>query len=327
MNILGIDQYKEHFQGFGLTDCVVRTKDIFYFILFQDWDDDKPRPFDEELESRLVPLFLAKEKKWSHSVLTGFGGLMAGATRYPESKGVMIDRHKQVYAIGGGAREVESKIPGGRGLGPLRGGARRVKQIDGWLYVAGGFRSLCRRVGRNDWAEVGPLPPKGKGEVGFNDFDAFSESDIYAAGGQGDVWHYDGKAWSQVAFPSNMWIESVCCGQDGFVYIGAQSGSVFRGRSNEWKLIHRGDLSLPFKDMVWFNDRVYATNDYGLWEIQGESLKRSEDSIEITNCAGNLSVGDGVMLMAGAYGAVLHDGQRWTRLFSLIEMYRQAKKN
>lgn len=64
---------------------------------------------------------------------------MAGATRYPESKGVMIDRHKQVYAIGG-AREVESKIPGGRGLGPFAGRSpRRVKQIDGWLYVAGGF--------------------------------------------------------------------------------------------------------------------------------------------------------------------------------------------
>ena len=26
-----------------------------------------------------------------------------------------------------------------------------------------------------------------KGELGFSDFDAFSESDIYAAGGQGDV--------------------------------------------------------------------------------------------------------------------------------------------
>lgn len=166
-----------------------------------------------------------------------------------------------------------------------------------------------------------------KGELGFSDFDAFSESDIYAAGGQGDVWHYDGSAWSQVAFPSNMWIRSVCCGQDGFVYIGAQSGSVFRGRGNEWKLIHRGDLSLPFKDMVWFNDRVYATNDYGLWEIQGESLTRIDEPIEITNCAGNLSVGDGVMLMAGAYGAALHDGQRWTRLFSLIEMHRQANEN
>ncbi|WP_173391104.1 hypothetical protein [Ralstonia solanacearum] len=185
---------------------------------------------------------------------------------------------------------------------------------------------MFKRVDRNQWVEIGPLPPDSNGEVGFDDFDAFSETDIYAAGGKGDVWHYDGKAWHRVPFPSNMWIASVCCGQDGHVYIGAQSGSVFQGRGNEWKLIHKGDLSLPFKDMVWFGDRVYATNDYGLWEIKDGSIKPSDAPIEITNCSGNLSVGDGVMLLAGHYGAALHDGTGWTRLFSIAELERQAKQ-
>ena len=164
----------------------------------------------------------------------------------------------------------------------MRGAVTRIKQIGGWLYCAGTGRSLCKRLGRNDWQEIGPLPPAGRGEVGFMDFDAFDPSDIYAAGGKGDVWHYDGKAWKKIAFPSNMWVESVCCGADGFVYIGAQSGTVFRGRGSQWKMIERGELSLAFKDMVWFQDRVYATSDYGLWEIQGETVRRSDEPIEIS---------------------------------------------
>ncbi len=101
---------------------------------------------------------------------------------------------------------------------------------------------------------------------------------------------------------------------------------MFRGRGDDWTMIQRGDLTLPFRDMVWFQDRVYATNDYGLWEIQDGQVRPSEAPIEITNCAGNLSVADGVMLMAGAYGAALHDGTSWSRLFSLIELEREAQK-
>ncbi|WP_369952130.1 hypothetical protein [Ralstonia syzygii] len=309
-----------------MRDCVVREKTFLYFSLFQDWNSDEPRPFDEEMETRTVALLLHKDKKWSHSELTGFGGLMCGATSLPRSQFVGVDGSGQVYSVGGGSAEVEQNIPGGGGKGPSRGAVTRLKQIDGLLYGCDNSRSLFKRLGRNDWLEIGPLPPNKGEDIGFNDFDAFSETDIYAAGGKGDVWHYDGKAWHRVPFPSNMWIESVCCGKDGYVYIGAQSGSVFQGRGNEWKLIHKGDLSLPFKDMVWFGDRVYATNDYGLWEIKDGSIKPSDAPIEITNCSGNLSVGHGVMLLAGHYGAALHDGTGWTRLFSIAELERQAKQ-
>lgn len=327
MQILVLDDYQKYFRGFGLRDCAIGDRATMYFVLFQDWDDSKPKPFDEELETRLLRVRLGDEKPWLGRKLTGFSGLMCARGSGPSASSICVDRAGQVCRreSSGGDFEIEHKIPGGEGKGIKRGGVRRIKQINGWLYGSGGRRSVFKRLGRNQWVEIGPLPPDDSGEVGFDDFDAFTETDIYAAGGKGDVWHYDGKAWRQVPFPSNMWIESVCCGQDGQVYIGAQSGSVFRGRGNEWKLIHKGDSSLPFKDMVWFGDHIYATNDYGLWEIKDGVVKQSEESIEITNCSGNLSVGDGVMLLAGHYGAALHDGMGWTRLFSIAELERQAK--
>ena len=326
MHILTPYDYKKRFAGFGIRDCAVETRGVFYFVKLQDWDDSKPRPFEEEMETRLTRLEMHGGPQWRTTKLDGFSGLMVCGQIFPEAACVGVDRGAQVCNKARGPLEIESNIPGGGGHGPSRGGVRRIKQVNGWLYGAGGFRSMFRRVDRNQWVEVGPLPPDSNGQVGFDDFDAFSETDIYAAGGKGDVWHYDGKAWHAVPFPSNMWIESVCCGQDGYVYIGAQSGSVFRGRNNEWKLIHKGDLSLPFKDMVWFGDRVYATNDYGLWEIKDGVVAPSDAPIEITTCSGNLSVGDGVMLLAGHYGAALHDGTGWTRLFSIIELERQANQ-
>ncbi|WP_269632093.1 WD40/YVTN/BNR-like repeat-containing protein [Pelomonas sp. BJYL3] len=324
-DLLPIDEYKKRFAGFGVRDCAVVRKGVYYFVLLQDWDDAKPRPFEEELEARLVRLMPEDTPVWIMHYLSGFGGLMCSGAATKRDFCCCVDRIGQVFRADLHAGEMESSIPGGKGKGPSRGVVDKIKPLNGFLYGCGDPRSVFKRTGVNQWQEIGPLPPAGKGEVGFRDFDGFSESDIYATGGRGDVWHYDGHAWSKISFPSNMWLESVCCGQDGFVYIGAQSGTVFRGRGDQWKLIHKGDLSLAFKDMVWFGDRVYATNDYGLWEIQGESVQRSNEPIEITNCAGNLSVADGVMLMAGAYGAALHDGRSWTRLFSLADLAKQAR--
>lgn len=325
-NCLSLEDYERNFRGYGIRDAVVRDRNIFSFILLQDWDCDTPRPFEEELTTLYVAYFSDEGPlgRWGSDDLYGFAGMMAGASQKPLWQNINIDRLGQVYVKGSGVTEIENTIPGGGGEGPMRGDVRRLKQINGWLYASGGGRSLCKRLGRNDWEEIGVLPPEGKGEVGFDDFDGFSEADIYAAGGRGDVWHYDGSAWRQLPFPSKMWIESVCCGADGHVYIGAQNGHVFRGRGNRWEHIHEGDLSLPFKDMVWFGDRIYATNDYGLWEIKDGIVGRSSEPADITICSGNLSVGDGVMLLAGHYGAALHDGNSWVQLFSIAKLENQV---
>ena len=48
--------------------------------------------------------------------------------------------------------------------------------------------------------------------------------------------------------------------------------------------------------------------------IEDGKLKEAELPAEVTASAGNLSVGDGVMLLAGMYGATVYDGKTWTRL-------------
>jgi hypothetical protein len=205
-----------------------------------------------------------------------------------------------------------------------------VRTIDGYVYAVGSAHTVCRRRGKNDWESLNfnlPRPTQAdfdnqdrSNDMFFKDIAGFSESDLYTIAGRGVVWHYDGKKWMQVPFPSNMYLWSVCCAGDGNVYIGAQSGTLFCGRDNRWKMIHKGEFSLPFKDIVWHAGKVWCTSDYGLWTVDNGKLVAANVPDEIKVCSGHLSAADGVMLMAGHGGAAFHDGEKWQVIYNKFEM-------
>lgn len=321
--------YERCLQGFTITDCTVRNRNTYYFVTLADYDQDededelKPPPADIDRITRVVVYYGDKPpaKRWGYATYEGLDDLIAGAAQLPREQFVGADGRGQVVVLGGGVQELEQKIPKGR-QGPMRGGVMRLRTIQGLLHVTTGYRGLARRDDRNQWtslcATLDFMPDReaSSSNYGFDDVDAFSPSDYYCVGGMGDVWHFDGSAWERIEFPSNMLLETVCCGGDGQVYIGGMGGAVWKGRRDEWRLIHRDRMTLPFKDMVWFQDRVYCTSDYGLWEIVGDELRECNVPPEIRICSGNLAVADGVMLLAGVYGAAYHDGRTWRQLFS-----------
>ncbi|MNF88094.1 hypothetical protein D3C84_705800 [compost metagenome] len=162
--------------------------------------------------------------------------------------------------------------------------------------------------------------------AGFESLDGFSRSDVYAAGGKGDVWHFNGQQWRRIDFPSNLAIETVCCGGDGRVYISGYEGHTFVGRGDTWKKIRtREDISLAFKDMVWYEDRVWCTNDYGVWWIVGDQLVKANIPAFAQISAGHLSARDGVLLLAGFYGAAYLENGQWHQIFSYSEMVDRCK--
>jgi hypothetical protein len=258
----------------------------------------------------------------------GWNNINIASSQHNEDKLVGVDVEGYVYATGGGHAEKEDPIPEGRD-GPRRGAIFRVRMIDSMLYAVGAWHTACRRRGRNDWESLClnlPTVALTKYDVDiadamcFVDIDGFSHDDLYTIAGEGIVWHCDGKEWRQVHFPSNMIMESICCAGDGQVYIGAQSGTLFRGRGDRWTMVERGNMTLPFNDMVWHAGRLWCTSDYGLWTLENNRIVRADVPSEISVCAGNLSVADGVMLMAGNNGAAFHDGERWHSIFLYLEM-------
>lgn len=317
--LISINDYKRNFEGFRLLDCAVRNKDILCLTLMQDYEN-KPPP---KVECRVITCFLRKpdDKRWARAIINNFDRLKAGATIVPKEQFVGVDRDGSVYVLGGGDSEMEADIPKWRVGGPNRGGIRKTRMIDGHLYICGGGRSVGKRLGKNQWHSfTQSIADSDALDIGFDDIDGFNANDIYCIGGAGDVWHYDGSRWQQCAFPSNRYLESVCCAGDGYVYIGGQSGYVFKGRGEQWKKIHQDNMTLGFNDMVWHQGKVWCTSDYGLWVIENDKLVAADVPPEIRACSGNLSVGDGVMLLAGMFGAAYHDGQQWHMLVDTQKM-------
>lgn len=329
-------EYDRHLTGYSIADCVVRTKDMHYFIAENEEQAAEASVISQgRVTKRVVACYLDDPEgdRLGSGELTGFETLRGGAASHPKSQFIGIDGGGQVYVLGSGDDEIQSKIP--KALeGPLRGGVRRLKTIDGWLFMAGGSHSVAKRVGKDQWQNLClnlPQPTRAdhndvdrSDNMSFRDIDGFSQDELYAVAGKGRVWRLKDGSWRRMAFPSNMYLESVCCAGDGYVYIGAQSGALYKGRDESWRLIHPNVLSLPFNDIVWHAGRLWCTSSYGLWTLEGERLVDADVPSEVMVCAGNLSVGDGVMLMAGTHGAALHDGERWTVLFNRLAMEEQA---
>lgn len=325
-------EYAKHFAGYTISDCAVRKQGIYCFIVRNTTESENSGPTAEANVTKKLVTFFPNETgamRFGESIFEGYQRLAVGASQHHENKSIVVSSGGDVFAGGGGSSEDEDEIPKSLS-GPRRGSIVRLRGIDGYLYAAGSGHTVCRRIGRNNWESVCfnlPAPTRADSDnvdrlfdALFADIDGFSATDLYAVAGQGRVWHFDGKKWTSIPFPSNMYLHSVCCAGDGNVYIGAQSGTIFRGRNNQWELISQGELTLPLQDMVWHAGKVWGTNDYGLWYIDGKKLISAEmPSSEIAVCAGNLSVADGVMLMAGAHGAAFHDGTSWHALINAIE--------
>ena len=197
-----------------------------------------------------------------------------------------------------------------------------------------------RRIGLEQWVELGkegkgvPVPADveaGKSystSLGFTDMSAFSANDMYAVGGKGDVWRFDGTIWHDCLLPTNAILSTVCCAGDGLVYISEFNGSVWAGRADQWKRIVQADIAWGHQpvDSVWFNQRLYLGAQEGLWTVD-RNRKRLIPLSEVERDAPNATNGgrldlspDGkYLLTAGPHGACLNDGTGWKRLFSSFD--------
>ncbi len=337
ITMLTKDEFKHCFYGNITTDCAVRTKDYFIFSARdeeQSSENDLTSEGDVTKYGCRILLDEPEGKRVGKVTLKGWDRVYCAANTLPLSQFVCVSAEGSVYAVGSGIKGKEKKISDGwiNGDGPNRFAVYRAKMLFGYTYVCGPRGGMARRIAPDRWEYLGHTFPDTNDietldNQRFLDIDGFSENDMYAVGGKGMVWHYDGKSWTQITFPTNMYLSSVCCGADGEVYIGAQSGSVFKGRNYRWNQIVWGGLATPFKDMVWFQDRIWATSDYGIWTIKGDRIEQPLIPAEVGACSGSMAVGDGVLLVAGEGGAAFHNGTLWQSLFLQYEMTEMVEKN
>jgi hypothetical protein len=331
----------QHAAGFNIIDCEVRTRSILCLLLRRDytqdegWSDSREPPPEGKLQKRL--LFLQPEnpegRKWGVMRLDGLNRSRCALATKPTPKLVVIDSNAVAWAQDPNSNGFEPAIPPAFQGGLLSGAITRARSFGEHLLISTTARQVLRRLEPGVWDLVGPrMPYEFKSETisdyGFHDFDQFSPTDLYAAGGAGDIWHFNGSIWRQCAFPTNWGLSAVCCAGDGQVYVAA-SVVIYRGQGDRWtRLKTKGPkMSIPIKDLVWYEDKLWATSDYGIWTLEGDTLVEADLPSEVKVCAGNLAVRDGVMLLAGYGGAAFRRDGQWTVIFHDYELREMAKKS
>jgi hypothetical protein len=314
-------QWFDTFDGMSTIGCALRERG-FYYILLEELPEhrDRRRKTDKNaLTIYGLASYIADEapNEWVRDDLFSFSGARIAVARTPTPQCVVSGGIGGVYYTGSGESGVEPQFY------PVT----RIRQIEGWLYATHLSRGISIRRGVGKWEsfESGIKAPLDNEGYGFKDISGFSETDLYAVGGKGDVWHWNGSLWSQCAFPSNIYLETVLCAGDGNVYITGQNGIVYVGGGNKWKKLDDGGFAHYFNDTVWYDGKVWLANDSGLYYLDAKGNTQSADlPAEIHVTTGYLSVGDGLMLSAGVGGVSVYDGKRWELIVNHFEMQRLA---
>jgi len=298
-----------HWTGtFSFATGAVRFSDLAYIAMYND-----------ELDAAKVAHTHFME--WDAGTWRG-GGDVRWATA-----GMCVARKplQQMCAVGfyGGVRLIgsgdthEEQIGGDAEVIKARGPLRGVRTIGERVYVVGMNRQVWRRDDVDHWVAIdqGAKPAAGNKEVvGFEAVDGFSEADIYAAGWDGEIWHFDGATWQQKPSPTNIVLTRLLCAGNGVVYASGRKGLLLQGRDDAWEVIDHESMIDDIWDLAWYQDTLYISSLYGLFTLQNGKLHAVDCGEVHPDTFYHLSVADGVLWSIGAKNIVAFDGTTWTRI-------------
>ncbi|MGY8668952.1 hypothetical protein Q3C01_42235 [Bradyrhizobium sp. UFLA05-109] len=310
------------FKGWDIVDVAVRDRHIVYVVLRQSIPiEQASHTWDHDIASRLVAFYLNESdpaEKWAYQGLIGFQLTRCVAVRAPLGQGIALSSNGDAFAMGSNQRAMEKVNPTGQSFVGNRG-----RCIGNRAYTVGLNRDVYRRIDIGCWErlDVG-LPTQTRKldveevvAIGFNDIDGFAEDDIYAVGGKGDVWHYDGRGWSQCRFPSRWPLFTVCCAGDDEVYISGEGGTLFAGRRDSWRRVHIWESTVPYNDARWFDGQLWLVSDYGLDRFVDGKVQRAHR----VGARGHMDTADGVLAVASLEDVQIFDGRSWR---DIVRPYR-----
>jgi hypothetical protein len=302
----------EPLAGFELSGCAVRRWNIIAFW-GQRWDNPDP------LETRVTRVFYyyadePDEEKWAYREVGETRGIRGCGTQWPNERWVFVTDDGEVYVSGGGDDAFESPIV----PGPYAFFSAVSRIPPGRAYAVGPRRKVYVRDAPDTWRHLssGLAPDGARGErepTGFSDVAGFGESVLYACGGPGDLWHYDGQSWRRVDIPTNERLWRVCCASDGVVYVIAGERTVLAGRGDKWQLLEQVESESRLESIVDFNGKVILSTQQALFEIRnGTVLPASLGNMPAMRSCSFLAAGDGILVVAGARCASTFDGKSWS---------------
>ena len=272
------------------------------------------------------------EQAWGWQRFTGLRSLKAGSCSLPEPGAICVDMSGNVAVMRAGFNGLDPKVSSANGS---VGVVMDAQEIDQHTYIVSSGRRVFRREAADKWrclsADIFPEEAEKANDLTFEGIDGFSADDLYAVGGKGDVWHFDGTAWRAINLPVLPKTYRVCCADDGIVYITGSGGYLIKGRYDEWELIRDDAAKHPrFTDVVWFKDRVYLSSDFGLYQYvpgdSGISPVNYEAPSEAPPSTGFLAANKKILVAAGSSSISVFDGKQWTLVWDAYAGMQRTEK-
>lgn len=319
-------EWEESVKGWLIIDCVVSDNDKISVLLRKDTPHEiASRGWDSDINSRVMTIFFDDgDDKSGHREFTGFAFPKLGFSHNPTSQRLLLNRNTegQVYASGSGKEGDEAVKPGADNEESFYG--NRLVCIDGWAYALGHLREIHKRVDIGKWKPMmngfdQPRYDNSWDDWGFNDMDGPNENNLYAVGGKGDVWRYDGKKWHWCDFPSNQELATVTVAPDGQVYISGFGGSLWVGKENTWKQLAKGGSTINYNDSVWFNNQLWLCSDYRLEVWDGEKIDRPIHNGKTIVYSGHMDAHENLLVVAGMSQVHAFDGKEWHTIVQAYE--------
>lgn len=296
-------------QKLSLTDSfvtgAVRFRDLVYVSTL-----------DDSIESRIEHshLYGWDSGNWGYGGARDWPTASVTVTQQPIQQALFMSPYGDVSLFGSG-QESEEKINTPEGDPVDRGHLRQVRTIGQRTFAVGMGRQVYRRDGADHWTCLDQTIRPAIGETkGFESIDGFDESDLYAVGWDGEIWHYNGQQWSQKESPTNLVLTRVLCAGDGQVYASGRRGLLIVGRGDAWQPIEQEDVTSDIWDLAWYDGKLYLSTMRGLYTLQGGSLVEVDFGDDTPATCYHLSVADGVMWSFGAKDIMAFDGNTWTRI-------------
>lgn len=192
-----------------------------------------------------------------------------------------------------------------------QGAFQIVTAIAGKAHAAGLGGIVYRLDGFVKWT---PMDKGLSSSLNFWAIDGFDGEDIYAAGDDGALWHFDGRKWSYCDPPTNMNFNTLKCAGNGKVYVAGNDGQLLCGRANTWQFIAEDETGDTFWDLKWFEGNLYLSTRSFVYRLKDGGLELVDFGDDTPETCYHLSTAKGVLWSIGAKDIMNFDGKRWTRV-------------
>ena len=307
------------FHGFFIHDCCIAAEDYFCVSSEKRLPEKKYDYYTNRGTTR-IGIYNAKVQEpnespiWAGRTWNGHSFFNTRLVNANHKECLMVDDAGQGYYLGLGDNKFAEKQLS------TKTRFHQMARVGDQIYGVGWGREVFKRIGPENWQCISEdIRAHGSGH-GFEDMDGFSGDDLYAVGGQNDIWHFDGIAWHYIDIGEKQLLPlSVCCAENGDVYIGCAWGYVIRGRGEIWSVFNTGK-NTKFCDAVAYQGRVFFGSEYGVFVADQDSETFSCQPYDFEKhiaplSARRLDARHGKLLAASLVSVALYDGKRWQYIY------------